>query len=81
MNHYINLPISICLVLGTVAGLLIVFVCERKKTKPRFVKVIWIMVTLTAILELTIKFVKYFGKEVNNYEYIVFQIYSLQLVF
>ena len=69
-----NVPVFLITFIAIILGLIIVFIVERKRTKPIFVKVIWALVSLTMIFELIIKVMK----QLESVEYkAIFQLYMI----
>ena len=80
MQLYVNFPIFCVVVVTTLVCLLIVFAWERNKSKPKFVIIIWVMISLTILCELGVKLIKHFDEDFYK-KAIFYQLYYLQIVF
>lgn len=52
--NYLSVPIFALMAIAILIGLTLIFCVQKGKTKPVFVKIIWLLITLTMFIEIAI---------------------------
>ena len=74
----LNYPAFVCMAIVALTGLIFVFIVKRKNTKPRFVKIMWFIISVIFIMDTTMKLVKEYATDGHNTE-IIYQCNFIQM--